>query len=146
MLWYILRERFWELVKSPYRVLIGMVIFFIVSLNLPDNLKPPMLTFITAPAGWYAINRLIQWLIPGFSGLFMRCLDVLFFLKLLWIIFVLPIKFVCSMLLGPIAVLYVFYQLIRDVARFVNQRQKRRTLKNHILRGDWEKPRLYRVK
>ncbi len=148
MLWSILCEKVWDPMKPQYRVLIGMVIFAIIGPNLPLNFKPTnpstMFAFTAVPAGWYVINRLIYWLIPGFSGFFIIRLDVLLLFRLLWLLFVFPIKFLCSMLIGPIAVLFVLCLLIRDVVTKV----KKRKLSERVLKDlqDLEKPRVYRVK
>jgi hypothetical protein len=144
VLWYILWKKVWEPIQPQYRVLIGMVVFFITGLNLPPHLTPPMLAFTTVPAGWYAINRLMFWLVPALRGFSIMRFDAFIVFGLFWFMFILPIKFLCSMLIGPIAVLYILYLLIRDFIKVINGKRLEARIRKHV--WDEEKPRLYRVK
>lgn len=148
MLWEILREKLWWHVGPQYCVFIGMVIMAFIAPHLPGMFKLPdaytMFCFISAPAGWYLINRLIYWLVPGISGIFIIRLDVFLLGKLLWFIVVCPIKFFCSMFIAPVGVLSVLALVIVDVIKNVRKRRESEQLYREACKD--AEPRIYRVK
>jgi hypothetical protein len=113
----------WEI--PSFRVVLGMIMLAVVGYNwtFSDNLFT-LYMFSSIPAGWYVINRILDWIIPRWNTdiIIIWRLDILILLKAVKNYMILAIKLLPSFLIGWVVAPYFLYQAGRDITLMVKNK------------------------
>jgi len=115
----------WERMSPSLRVVLGMIVFAIIGYNsiYGDDLLQ-LYAFSSVPAGWYVLNRILDWIIPKWdTGMIIvwRWDDFIFW-RFLKVAITFPIKLGLSFIIGVIVAPYFLYRLGRDITLMVKNK------------------------